>query len=346
MELNAEIFAVGKWNGLEFTLEDLKLIAFAFSSLKDNHQVPLKMGHNGEQPFTDGQPALGWVDDVFVIGEKLMAKFVDVPELVYEAFTKKLYRNVSIELDMGVQYKGQYFTYVLSGVALLGADIPAVNTLADLQAYMKRGDLKPERAEFSSVKTHQDFSAINGNKFGVENMNEGETIKSLTTQLAAKDAEITRLVDQVTHLEQEKIEMNAKYRTIEEGEKTRKLAAQRKTLSDKLEAMVTDKKIAPHTRDEYLADYDQADNKEMIVFSVNKLEKTITGNPAYFGAEQARLRSEQLKSEENLDADKIVVTRTREYMAKHGEKNFSKAKTVVLQADPELAEKYTKMMEA
>ena len=105
MELTAEIFAVGRWNGFEFSLVDLQRIAETFKALGDKHRVPLKFGHNNEQPMTDGQPALGWVTDVWVAGEKLMAKFSDIPEIVFNAMQKKLYNNVSVELDFDEREK-------------------------------------------------------------------------------------------------------------------------------------------------------------------------------------------------------------------------------------------------
>ena len=39
-----------------------------------------------------------------------MAEFTDVPDIVMSAFKKKLYRNVSIELDAGVQHKEDFFS--------------------------------------------------------------------------------------------------------------------------------------------------------------------------------------------------------------------------------------------
>src|SRR5690606_25974082 len=93
-----EIFAVGKWNGLEFTEADLDDIVANFDRLKDIHKVPLKFGHNDEQPITDGQPAIGWVSRVYRKGKKLLADFSDVPSVVVEAIKKKLYRTVSVEL--------------------------------------------------------------------------------------------------------------------------------------------------------------------------------------------------------------------------------------------------------
>lgn len=150
--LDAEIFAVGFWNGWDFTVDDLRDIVIAFDSLKEIHKVPLKMGHNDEQPMTDGQPSLGWVENIWVAGNKLMARFSNIPEIVYKAFKQKLYKHVSIELDSGVQHKGSYYSMVLSGVALLGADIPAVNTLSDLTAFMSKDNLVfKERIAFTAI---------------------------------------------------------------------------------------------------------------------------------------------------------------------------------------------------
>ena len=78
-------------------------------------------------------------------------------------------------------------------------------------------------------------------------------------------------------------------------------------------------------------------------YAVESMEKTIDANPQYFGAEQARLKADKNKQEGDLNFSQIVVARAREYMAKHGEKNFAVAKTAVLRADLELAANYTKM---
>ena len=198
-ELDAEIFAVGKWNGMEFTLEDLNNIEAAFKSLKDRHQVPLKMGHNDEQPFTDGQPALGWVKDIWVKGQKLMARFSDIPDIVKDALQKRLYRNVSVELDMGVEHQDQKYPYVLSGVALLGADIPAVNTLADLQAYMSRDLDFEKRMAFTAIEVKQPMR-----KQAMSAEMQAE-IDALRSTVAAQKVEIDKLTAK-------NIELDAPYR--------------------------------------------------------------------------------------------------------------------------------------
>ena len=340
-EIELEVFATGVWNGLDFTGDDVKLIAHAFSNLKEYHDVPVKFGHNEEQPMTDGQPALGWVENVWVKGETLVAKLVDVPDIVYNALKKKLYKKVSIELDMGVEHKGTYYPWVLSGVALLGADIPAVNVLADLQAYMGRDGAfnAKERAFFTKEDVKLDITHRR-DIMGMEELQ--EEIKTLKAQYAAQSTANAKLVEENQTLKDEAIERKAKFRAIEEADKVRQQAEERKTLEKRLDAMVEGQKIAPFTREEFMRDYDEAGDKKTVIDGVERLEKVIESNPAYFGVEQARMKANKTKRESEMDASTIVTERTREYMAKHGEKNFAVAKKVVLSADSELANRYVK----
>lgn len=336
MELEVEIFAVGTWNGMPFEKSDLMAMANAFNSLKEYHDVPLKFGHNDKQKMTDGLPALGWVGDVFVKGEKLMAKFIDMPKIVYDAINKKLYKHVSIELDYGVEHKGNFYDLVLSGVALLGADIPAVNTIADLTSYMSKGEL-PFKAR--SVFSTELFKEKQRSKSMAD---ESEELKVLKAKFTALELENEKLVNENMSLKHTAVETKAKFSAIEAAEAHRKGVEERNLLETRLDEMVKSKKIAPFTRTELLTSYDQAEDKSTIMFSVETLEKTIDANPSYFGAEQARIAAEKDEQEGELSPSQVVTARTREYMAKHGEKSFSAAKTMVLKADTKLAERYTK----
>ena len=124
----------GVWNGVEITHADLDDIVSNFAELQPTGRVPLKLGHNDAQPMTDGQPALGWIERVYRQGEKLMADFKDMPSVVYDAIKAGLYKSVSVELFKDVATPGGLRSWVLDAVALLGADIPAVSGLKDLQA--------------------------------------------------------------------------------------------------------------------------------------------------------------------------------------------------------------------
>ena len=155
--LTMEIMAPGTWNGFNFGRGRLEQIADNFKSLFDVHKVPLKIGHADEQVETksNDQHALGWASDVWVTSAgKMVAKFTDVPKVVYDAIKKKLYRKVSVELDFDTIYKGKNLGDVLSGVALLGADIPAVNTIDDLQAFFSSsGFTESKRVSFCTIET-------------------------------------------------------------------------------------------------------------------------------------------------------------------------------------------------
>lgn len=136
----AEIFSAGTWNGDEFTVADLEEIARNFETLKPlGLKPPLKFGHDDDQNLLgqdDGAPAIGWVDSLEVAGEKLIATFADVPELVAELIRANRYRRVSSEIYFRIKKDGKEIGKALKAVALLGADIPAVTNLQDLAAFL------------------------------------------------------------------------------------------------------------------------------------------------------------------------------------------------------------------
>lgn len=345
-DLTVEIFAEGRWNGLDFNADDLEAIKAAYVSLQGNHDVPLKFGHNDEQPLTDGQPALGWVSDVWVEGKKLLAKFSDIPEIVKTAVEKKLYRKVSVELDYDVEHKGEHYPWVLSGVALLGADIPAVNTIADLQAYMSR-DRHVEPLTFSKRAV---FTAISNEAFNSEvstmpDDSMKEQLKALQAKVNIMQTELKKQTQENIELEKKNVKLSSQVTSHKELDTQRDISARRELLETKLEEMVKDGRVAPFTRDGFMTDFDGAapDDKKTVEFAVDKLAETIEHNPAYFGREQAKERMARDEKESTLNVSEVVVERTREYMAKHGEKNFSVAKTAILHADKELAKRYVTM---
>jgi len=336
-ELTVEIFATGRWNGLPFTQEDLDVMVKAFNDLQEVQDVPLKFGHNEEQKMTDGQPALGWVDSVWTESGKLFAKFIDMPRIVFEAMKKKLYKNVSIELDIGVEHKGEKYPWVLTAVGLLGADIPAVKTLSDLSAYMSK-EFHPDKCAKKAVV----FTANSINKRSTV-MSDDNDVTLLKKQVSALEAQNETLLNENMSLKQDKVELKAKFTQLEKQDEIRKVEEQRKTLFTQLEGMVKNEQIAPHVRDSYMDDFDNATDKAIVVFAVDKLAKTIESSPQYFGAQQARARDQQRRNEADKPAGEIVDERTRKFMAEHGEKDYQTAKISVLRADKDLANRYAKM---
>ena len=338
-EFPVEIFAVGRWNGMTFTHDDINDFAKNFEELQAVQKVPLKLGHNDEQPFTDGQPSLGWVSRLTAKAGKLVATFVDVPERVRRAIKTGRYKRVSIEALFDVKYKGRTYRNVLDAVALLGADIPAVNTLADLDALMIRDSLESGR--------HAAFSAVTGD---IQSTSEDTDMSD--TELKAKnavlEAEVTAYKEKLTKAAETEVSLrdeNARLRAEKDARETADLhSARMKKRTDlvaKLDKGVEEFKITPAIRDKYIKEAEaNEDAIDIVSFAVDKLMESIESNPDFYSREQSLQKGKGGREEEGQAADSVVLKRTNEYMEKHGEKNFSIAKLAVLKADPKLAEAY------
>jgi len=337
MELDVEIFAIGQWNGMNFESEDLNMMAAAFNALQEVHKVPLKFGHNEEQPFTDGQPALGWVSKVWVDGVKLMAQFTDIPDVVYRAIENKLYKNVSIELDMGVEHKGNYYTWVLSGVALLGADIPAVNTLADLTSYMSKAlpfkkrvvftatNIKPPKKRFTMNELEKAQAEVA--RLKAEGEAKDEQLKTFSTEKVKTESELTTLkAQEVQRIADAQVAKFAKART---------------DMTSKLETMVKEEVITPAQREKFMADYKDED------VTIDKLNFTLDilatgkGNKG-MGKEDTSKKSSS-DDEDGKLPDEVLNDRIQEYMRTNSSATFSAARKQVMKADLKLAIAYRDM---
>jgi hypothetical protein len=156
-----EIFSVGTWNGDTYTEKDLDEMVRAFDANSTTFKPPLKLGHDDKQELLqrDGYPAAGWVERVYRQGEKLLADFIDIPNKIYELIESGAYKKVSSEIFWGIEIGENKYDRMLAGVALLGADVPAVMNLNDIMAmYADRVLQKKFYAEEKNqptIKTYQ-----------------------------------------------------------------------------------------------------------------------------------------------------------------------------------------------
>jgi len=192
--MDAEIFATGTWNGDKYSDADLDDMVKNFDLLANTVKPPIKMGHDPSIKG-DGQPALGWVGAVRKQGNKLIATLIDMPEVVYKAIKQGLYKRVSSEVYWGYKDKasGTKHHRVLAGVALLGADIPAVSTLADLEAYLSQTSDNSD--SFDKVAVYS-FAETATEKITNENEEKrdmsDELKKEYADKLKAKEAELDK----------------------------------------------------------------------------------------------------------------------------------------------------------
>ena len=340
-KLKQEIFAVGKWNDMLFTLLNLKSMVVSFNSLGKVLQVPLKLGHNEEQKVTDGQPALGWVTAMEVIGDKLVATFDYVPEIIFTAFQKKLYRNVSIEMDFDVQHKGTKYDFVVTAVALLGADMPAVNVLNDLAAFFNAGGNSNLADGGYAAGRHFSFVTLTGNR-GVSTMAPEEEAV-LRKELAQAKTETAEAVAKFTTLEKSKDEDKVKFKAdkeaFEKDQNKVKIDAARLVFTTMLEKAVTDKAITPAQREAFTKALRLDDDDAVLLIKEEDVK-------ALFGAEDDKGKFSKdtgKKDDENEhkdEPDMDITTKAYALMAESGEKDFNSAVFSVMRADPQLGRDY------
>ena len=125
-----EIFRIGKWNGREFKKEDLERMASNFRELKGQLVPKLKITHRVKQETLAGLASFGDIVNIEARESggslRLFADIDFVPKRVAEWIRDKRFAERSIELRFGFKSGDKTFKDVISAVALLGHEIPAV----------------------------------------------------------------------------------------------------------------------------------------------------------------------------------------------------------------------------
>ena len=115
----------------------------------------VKLGHTDAQRFigqADGAPNLGLVESVRRVGDFVLANFVNVPDAVMELIKTRRFNSVSVEIVPSLKHEGRTFENVLTAVALLGAQLPAVKGLADLAATLFNDEVEAPKFEGDVVE--------------------------------------------------------------------------------------------------------------------------------------------------------------------------------------------------
>jgi len=138
-----EIFRAGTWTDsagrrLKYTPSDIEAMAAAGERMKGRLEPPVKLGHDREQKLLagDGLPAAGWLRNIRASGGRLYADLEGVPKRVFDLIRAGGYRKRSLEVihDYVDEATGERFRHVAAGLALLGANLPSLNSLADISA--------------------------------------------------------------------------------------------------------------------------------------------------------------------------------------------------------------------
>lgn len=139
---DVELMAAGTWQGhncpeagCKFTEDDIDEMVAAYQATVGEFDAPVKLGHDENQKLLqrDGYPAAGWVTNLRRVGNKLVGDLKDVPSVVAQLMASGAYRKRSSEIRPNAEVNGKKFKWVFSGLALLGADLPAVEGLGDIE---------------------------------------------------------------------------------------------------------------------------------------------------------------------------------------------------------------------
>ena len=110
-------------------------------------QPTVKAGHaDGQEDEKQarkvfGAPALGYVKRLYRQGQKLLADIIKVPRRFADLVRAGNYSRVSAEIYWSYSnHDGKKFPRVLKSVAFLGADIPSITSLKEIEALYQRND--------------------------------------------------------------------------------------------------------------------------------------------------------------------------------------------------------------
>lgn len=356
-----EIFSVGIHKGEEFTEADLDAMVNNFAVLKQYIKPALKLAHQNNMHKKDGQPALGWASEIKRVGKKLLATFTDVPELVRQAISKRLYSRVSSEIYSGLNIGGKTYKRVLAGVGILGADIPEVKDLKDIEIFFADNNQFTIDHAITTYTMDVDSGIITTE---VDTMSDElkksfeERLKLIEQTHAAELKKFTEQQEQaLKSFSEEKDKILAeKNREIEElkaanlkRESENKIA----TFKTFCEDMVKAGKMVPAARDILVADIDKMEFSEGENFTISFDKfKTYTEKTAEIldktehgfyvpkdKREKSTVKTYSGKSGavfENTDLDEKALAYAREHKV-----DYAEAMAIVLESDPKLAEQFT-----
>lgn len=312
---NVEIFSVGQWNSDSFTQEDLQGIVKTFEETKAGVKPYIKLGHDKNQKIAensglqkDGLPSLGWVDKMYIKGDKLVADFTDIPKKVYDLIKVGAYKKVSCEMFFNVKIKERKFKHLLTAVSLLGADTPAVMNLNDIHALYFESEETPrvyldQALEFKFEETKRKESIMSKTE------NEIKLELDLDTQKKAFAAEKEKADKLAAEKEEQEKELAALKEFKAEAEK-KAIAAELAIKEEKVKAftssLVSEKLATPAMKP--LITELLSDKKD---FSVKSGDKDLkTKEDLLKEALKLFAAAKEVNFEENTQEDKDVETKT------------------------------------
>jgi len=321
--LNVEVFSTGKWKGYDFNDDILNSIVKNTNELiAKNQRFPIKLGHSEKQIFEqkDGQPSLGWIDNLKKVGSKIVADFKEIPQILFEAIEKGLFKKVSIELN-----HDKNLGWYSDGLAILGAELPVVKDLKDLQAYFSE-----EVAKTSSGRICFSEPIFN---------NEKETLKMSEIE----KSEVEKLQKQLLEMKAENAKLEAEKLKFSEEKKQAIFSEQKENLLAKYKKDVDEGKLAP----KYLKQIESEVESQRVNFSEEKeltlsaktFESIIAGYQEAGMLFSEKAKAGSTKEETSEDLETKISNGIAKVMSETG-KSYEESSTLFFSANKDLEKKY------
>ena len=350
---NVEIFATGAHHPGEkpFTTADLDAMVEAFHAL--DFKPAVKIGHTDEA----GAPAYGWVENLRREGQKLVADLVQLPDDLYQMIKNMRFDRVSAELAFNFERAGRKFAKVLTALALLGQELPAVAGLKPLHASFSVGPLGEGAQHFERTFSLSTTKELDMTKEELEARD-----AKLRAELEAKFA-AERAADAAKY-KAEKDAADARYATERAAEQARITALETANRKAKVDGIIASCKFAAlrpmigilaeiAINQPATAKYTVGDKKDLsteavlteLISEVNtKVVKLFTVTTA--GAGGAAGVAEDESNDDTgamtrAEVSERVDTLTKKHMTDNKVTDYAKAMRAVLEANAELKAAYT-----
>lgn len=332
---NVEVMRAGKWKGsqeVNVTPDMLAEIAKNFETINsvEGYGVPVKLGHNDKV----GEPAYGWMSSLNVRGKSLFADFTDVPSEIVDAVRQRRYNATSVELLPAMTYQGKTFNNVLSGVAFLGAEHPAIKGMKPLSA-----------AEFAEATN----KLILTQEIDVTLKFTQEDTDNLV--LAAETKARTEMQTLVTASEAAKLAAETRANVAEAALKLANAETTKAQFATAIDAAITNGVVLAKQRDTMLAFAAkfpaEVEVEGKTVKAIDAFKEFLSGLPVKvkFGEQgKARPIGSDAGAATQRAADAVDAA-VQEYMlANPTVKNYEAATKAVFAADPDLKNRYATEM--
>ena len=360
---DVEVFGIGEWKGQKITDEDIDDIVNGTNEIIDKLKPKVKLGHDDKQVLLQrtGYPAGGWITKLKRSGDKILVDIKEVPKVLYQLIKNGAYKRISSEILSGYTEPSTKKIYkkVLSAIAFLGADLPAVTNLKDIAAlydvdenanliiyervenkqtdkvnkirkevYVMPGKVTIIEIENKKYVAVEDFEKLEKEKEAADK--EKETAKGFKEKFEAEEKKSKESEEKLNKISKEKREAEIKIFVDDHcSEKDMRFLPKQKEVLMALVESTSDEKKIKFT----------VDNKETELSQRGLLEKFIELQPNFSDSIFAELSKGEEEKEEGKDKLTPEEKKVQKYMADHKEASYKEAVLAVLDSTEEKKKK-------